>query len=94
MRLVDYQSIEPDADLLPALLVAALERCAKEQVDILENFGRGVAKMRALDDCAPYRKKLSNWKFFYNAADAGLNAELRAARFWDPSAYDGEASFE
>lgn len=94
MRLVDYQSVEPDADLLPALLASALGRCAKEDVDILENFGRGVPKMRALDDCAPYRKKLSNWKFFYSAADAGLNTELRAARFWDPSAYDGEASFE
>jgi hypothetical protein len=50
--------------------------------------------MRAVDDCAPYRKGLSNWKFFYSAADPGLGAALRSARFWDPSAYDGDASFE
>jgi len=94
MRLVDYQSIEPEPDLLPALLRAALLRCAAEDVYILENLGRGVPKMRALDGCAPYRKKLSNWKFFYHAADRGLDSELRAARLWDPSSYDGDASFE
>jgi hypothetical protein len=93
MRLVDYQTLEPERDLLPALLRAALERCAKANL-MLENFGRGVPKMRTLDDRAPYRKKLENWKFFYSAADAGLDAELSSARFWDPSAYDGDASFE
>ncbi len=94
MRLVDYQSIEPEADALPALLAAALARCAQEGFCILENLGCGVPKMRALDDRLPYRKTLSNWKFFYRAADARLDAELREPRFWDPSAYDGDASFE
>lgn len=94
MRLVDYQCIEPEPDLLTALLSAALRRCAKEDVYILENLGLGVPKMRALGDYAPYRKKLSNWKFYYRAADSGLDSELSAARFWDPSAYDGDASFE
>lgn len=94
MRLVDYQSVEPNTDLLSPLLASALGRCAKEDVDILENFGRGVPKMRVLDDHAPHRKDLSNWKFFFSAADPNLRTELCAARFWDPSAYDGEASFE
>jgi len=94
MRLVDYQSIEPGIDLLSALLSAALERCAKENVYILEHLGFGVPKMHALDNTAPYRKKLSNWKFFYRATDADLGAELRLGRVWDPSAYDGDASFE
>ncbi len=94
MRLVDYQCIEPEPDLLPALLAAALQRCAKEDVYILENLGRGVPKMRTFDDCAPYRRKLSNWKFYYYAADPSLHTELHAASFWDPSAYDGDASFE
>jgi hypothetical protein len=94
MRLVDYQCIEPAIDLLPVLLTAALRRCSKEDVYILENLGRGVPKMRTLDRCAPYLEKLSNWKFFFSAADPSLQAELRAARFWEPSAYDGDASFE
>jgi hypothetical protein len=94
MRLVDYQSIEPETDFLPAFLQAALRRCATEDLYILENLGRGVPKMRVVDECAPYRKKLGNWKFFYRAADPTLDADLSESRFWDPSAYDGDASFE
>lgn len=94
MRLVDYQSIEPEVDLLPRLLAAALRRCAQEGLFMLEHFGRGVPKMRALDDHAPYRKALTNWKFFYRAADPRLDADLREPERWDPSAYDGEASLD
>ncbi|MFY9718350.1 MAG: hypothetical protein WAK16_01790, partial [Candidatus Cybelea sp.] len=94
MRLVDYQSIDSEVDFLPAFLQTALQRCSVEDVVVLEHLGRGVPKMRVVDECAPYRKKLENWKFFYRAADATLDAELSESRFWDPSAYDGDASFE
>lgn len=94
MRLVDYQSIEPGVDFLPAFLQEALRRCAAEDLYILEHLGRGVPKMRVVDECAPYRKKLENWKFFYRAAAPSLDADLRESGFWDPSAYDGDASFE
>jgi len=94
MRLVDYQSIEPEVDFLPALLGAALQRCVAEDLYIMENLGRGVPKMRVVDECAPYRKQLENWKFFYRAADPALEADLGESRIWDPCAYDGDASFE
>lgn len=94
MRLVDYQSIERDVDFLPAFLELALKRCAVANVSILENLGRGVEKMRVVDECAPYRKDLGNWKFFYAAKDATLGAHLSDSMLWDPSAYDGDASFE
>jgi hypothetical protein len=94
MRLVDYQSIEPGVDFLPAFLQAALQRCGAEDLYILENLGRGVPKMQVVDECAPYRKKLENWKFFYCAADPALDADLSESKSWDPSAYDGDASFE
>lgn len=94
MRLVDYQSIEPDVDLLPELLAAALRRCAAEGLSMLEHFGQGVPKMRAVDDRAPYRTCLTNWKFFYRAADPRLDAQLAEPARWDPSAYDGEASLD
>jgi hypothetical protein len=92
MLLVDFQSVEEDTDPLPGLLAAALRRCAAEDIHVLENHGRGVPKMRALDECVPYRRKLANWNFFYRAADADLDAELREPRLWDPSAFDGDAS--
>jgi hypothetical protein len=94
MRLVDYQCIDSELDFLPAFLQTALQRCAAEHVVVLENLGHGVPKMRVFDECAPYRKKLENWKFFYSAAEPTLNAELRESRYWDPSAYDGDVSFE
>jgi hypothetical protein len=91
---IDYQTVEPDTELLPLLLQAALTRCADENVYLLRNLGHGVPKMRALDDSAPYRNDLSNWRFYYRAADPTLDTTLRDARFWDPSAYDGDASFK
>lgn len=92
MRLIDYQSLEPEIDLLPGFLLAARQRCSVEGFYALENFGVGVPKMRVFDEYAPYRKKWSNCRFFYGAMDPGLEKELRDPRLWDPSLYDGDAS--
>lgn len=94
MRLVDFQSIEPETDLLSDLLAAVLQRCCAEDMLILENLGSGVPKMRIVDEYAPYRAQLTNWKFFFSAVDPELHARLHQPEPWDPSAYDGDASFE
>jgi len=94
MRLVDYQTLEPDQDLLPSLLQFALRRCAAEEIDILDHLGRGLPKMQAVDRFAPYRQKLTTWPFYYRATDPALCAELVQPRVWDPSSFDGDASFE
>ncbi len=90
-RLVDYQTIEPDVDLLPQLLSFALRRCAAENVSIIDRPGVGLAKMRAFDEFASYRRK-QTWPFFYRANDPALAAELTSPTVWDPSEYDGDAS--
>jgi hypothetical protein len=92
MRLIDYQTLEPDTDLLPGLLRAALQRCAAEDLYALEHLGCGLPKMRNLDCLAPYRRRLPNWPAFYRAADAALATELRSPQAWDPSSFDGDAS--
>jgi hypothetical protein len=94
VSLIDYQTLDPERDLLPAFLGAALQRCAAEGFYVLQNIGVGVPKMRAFDEHAPYRRKLANWVFFYGSSDAALTAELRQPRFWDPSLYDGDASLD
>ncbi len=94
IRLIDFQTVEPDADLLPPLLHAALKRCAAENIDILDHLGCGLPKMRRLDELAPYRQKASNWPFYYRTNDPALQQSLAHPEIWDPSSFDGDASFE
>jgi len=94
MRLIDYQTVEPDNDLLPGLLKAALKRCAVEKIDFLEHLGRGLPKMQCIDNLAPYRYKNPNWPFYYHVPNPALRAELCVAQVWDPSEFDGDASFQ
>jgi hypothetical protein len=90
--IVDYQTLEEDAESLPCLLQAALKRCAEDGIQVLSNAGRGVPKMRLIDHCAPYIIKQDNWCFFFSAADKHLHRELQEPQCWDPSCYDGDAS--
>ncbi len=50
--------------------------------------------MRSFDRFAPYRQKLPYWPFYYHAADPALEADLGKPQVWDPSSFDGDASFE
>lgn len=93
MRVVDYQTVDSDLDLLPALLQAAIQRCAAEDFYVLEHLGRGLPKMCSLDRHAPYRRRLSNWPFFYRASDPGLATVLRQPEVWNPSCFDGNCTF-
>jgi hypothetical protein len=92
MRLVDYQSLEPDDDLLVPLLHAARQRCIAEHIHVFEHVGCALPKMRSFEQAAPYRRKLTAWPYFYKAAGADVAAALREPRAWDPSSYDGDAS--
>jgi hypothetical protein len=94
MRLVDYQTVEPAEDLLPALLRPILERCAAEGMHLLDHLGCGVPKTGSFDAFAPYRLKQSCWPFYYRAADPEIDAELAKPEVWDPSMFDGDASFD
>jgi hypothetical protein len=91
MRLIDYQTVETDTDLLPGILRVVLQHCAAEDLYVLEHVGRGLPKMQAIDQSASYRRKLP-WAFYYHAANPALHAELRTPEVWDPSQFDGDAS--
>jgi hypothetical protein len=92
MRLVDYQTLEPERDLLVDLLCAARRRGTAERIHVLEHVGCRLQKMKSFDRLAPYRRKLLAWPFYFSAADPALNTELRNPQAWDPSAFDGDAS--
>jgi hypothetical protein len=92
MRVVDYQSLDPQDDLLPALLGVAMRKCVAEGIHTLEHVGCDLPKMSVFDQFAPYRRKLPAWPFYYHASDEGIDSRLRSPEAWDPSTYDGDAS--
>jgi hypothetical protein len=94
MELVDYQTLDEERDLLPALTLRALKHAAAGKCDILEHVGCDLPKTRAFDALAPYRRETASWPYFYHAPDDDLATDLKTPETWDPSTYDGDASFE
>ena len=92
MHLVDFQTAEPDIDLLSPLLRVAGRRCATEGLYAIGHMGFGIPKMHGFDRAAPYRHR-GNWRFFYQAPDPELAADLDRPEVWDPSEFDGDASY-
>ncbi len=90
--LVDYQSIEEELDLLSGFIGMALRRGKAEGFYRLEHAGLALPKFRAFDEHAFYKSPVGTWTFLFRAADSKLDAELHQPQFWDPSAYDGDAS--
>ncbi len=91
--LVDYQSIDEELDLLSGFIGMALRRGKAEGFYRLEHAGLALPKFRAFDEHAFYKSPVGTWTFLFRAADSKLDAELHQPQFWDPSAYDGDASF-
>lgn len=92
LRLIDYQSAERDVDLLPGLLRAMAASAAADGLHVLEHLGGGLPKLQAFDRAAPYRLE-HNWPFYYHAVDPALGVQLDDPGVWDPSEYDGDASY-
>ncbi len=94
LRLVDFQTLEPEPDLLPGLLRSALRQARADGFAVLEQLGASLPGRAGFDRFAPYRRRLPSWPYYYHAPDADLATELLTPAVWDPSAYDGDASFE
>lgn len=92
MYLMDYQSVDDEADLLPGFIRIALRRGAAEGVSTLKHIGTELPRFAAFDKYASYQRRMECWTFFFSAADQKLDAELHHPHLWDPSAYDGDAS--
>jgi hypothetical protein len=92
MRLIDFQVLEGNAELLRALICHALARCRREGIHMLECIGLTPDKQRVIDALAPHWRKLSSWRYFYKATNRQLAQTLEDPAVWDPSCFDGDAS--
>lgn len=92
LRLIDYQSIDDESDLLSGFIGAALARCAAEGFYVLDHVAPGLPRMRAFDECASYERSLGTWMALFHASNPELDAELHQPQFWDPSLFDGDAT--
>ena len=94
MKIVDFQTVEPDTDLLPGLVKPALRRAAAQDCAFLEHHGCGLPRMRWFETIATYRAVKPSWSFFYATDDAALGERLADPDVWDPSEYDGDSSYK
>lgn len=91
VTLVDFQTITNDPTLLLLMVSAALKRCRKEKVFLLENIGFSFDSS-GINKAAPYQRQMPWWRYFYKARDKKLGQELSNPQVWSPSPYDGDAS--
>jgi len=92
MRLVDFQTLDGQNELLRPLLWGALERCRQERIHMLEASGFAGEKQQVIDSLSPCSRNLDAWRYFYKAAQPGLAEQLKDRAVWDPSCLDGDAS--
>jgi hypothetical protein len=92
VRLLDFQAINGDLQLVVPMLRWAFERCRQEGIHMLESYGLRHDKQDVIDKLAPHRRRLPAWAFFYATFNKELGQQLQDSVVWDPSHFDGDAS--
>jgi len=92
MRLIDFQSLNPDNQLVIPTLAWALRQCQREQIHMLEAYGFRADKQRVINSLSPLRRPLPAWCFFYVTFSPELKRKLQDPEVWDPSHFDGDES--
>jgi hypothetical protein len=89
---IDFQTLAADRDLVTAMFSAALERCRRERVLILENIGCWLEAKQPIVHKPRFRRSLGNWGYLYYATNPELAIRLHNAESWYPTQYDADAS--
>lgn len=92
MRLVDFQVLDGNTELLAPIICQALARCRQEGIHMLEAIGFAPDKQRIIDSLSPHQRALSSWRYFYKTGARELAESLKNPQVWDPSCFDGDAS--
>ena len=94
VRLADFQCLDQDQapDLLISMLSAAMDRCRRESIHMLELVGLSPELEKRLQSAAPHFRSLPSWLYFYKANTPALAEKLKAEAVWQPSLFDGDSS--
>jgi len=92
MRLVDFQTLDGDMQVLAPMLAWAHERCKREGIHMLEASGFRPEKEAVIESLHPHRRALPNWFYFFWTRNKTLAARLKNPDAWDPCQYDGDSS--
>jgi len=92
VRLLDFQTVNGDMQLVVPMLKWAFAKCRREGIHMLESYGLREDKQMVIDDLAPHRRRLPAWAFFYGTFNKELGQRLQDPSVWDPSHFDGDAS--
>jgi len=91
-RLIDFQVLNDNVEMLIPMLSRAFRRCQDEGVHMLEAFGFAPAKQRVIESLKPYHRQFAAWIYFYRARDRALAKELEDGAVWDPCQFDGDST--
>jgi hypothetical protein len=90
VRLLDYQSADGDTSPLRAILAAAVRRCRREGIAVLECVGWRLEPGDFMDRVAPFSRTLPSWQYFYRATDPELARKLEDRDAWNPWQFEGD----
>ena len=94
VRLADFQFLEEEnaPAMLTAMLHAAIGRCRRDRIHMLELIGLAPSLEKETERLSPYRRDLPSWLYFYKAKNRLLAEKLKDAAVWEPSLFDGDSS--
>lgn len=92
MRLVDFQALSTPSDYAAAILRRAVTECKERGIHVLENVGCGLPGTQVFERCAPHRRKLPAWCYYYRTPNPRLAEQLADPSAWAPSSFDGDSS--
>jgi len=92
VRLIDFQVLNGDTQLLRPMLAWGLRKCREEGIHMMEAYGFRPDKQGVIDSLAPHRRRLPSWFYFYKTWDKAFGEQLKDPEVWDPSHFDGDSS--
>ena len=92
-RVVDLKVLGQNAEHVEMLMMAALQKAREHNIDLVEVLGQMPHKRKILERFRPYRRKLTDWPFWFKVVKPRPEMDLDKVDAWDPSPFHGDEIF-